>query len=45
MGLFRGGRNRSSFTEPDVKAKKDKKKQKLIPDDEGEYVDYEDIDK
>ncbi|MCK5821732.1 MAG: hypothetical protein KAH17_07595 [Bacteroidales bacterium] len=45
MGLFRSKGNSSSFADTEMKADRDKKHQKLIHDDEGEYVDYEDIDK
>ncbi|MEA1876545.1 MAG: hypothetical protein U9N86_06740 [Bacteroidota bacterium] len=45
VGLFRGKRKTSPFAESERKADKEKKRQKLIPEDEGEYVDFEDIEK
>lgn len=45
VGLFLGNKKRSGFAEPEMKTEKKKKHQKLIPEDEGEYVDFEDVDK
>ena len=36
MSLIRGIRNRSSFAEPEMTADKEKERQKLIPEDEGD---------
>jgi len=45
MGLFRSKESNSPFVKPDSFDDDKKKHQKLIPEDEGEYVDYEDIEK
>jgi len=42
--LLRSGRRRGTSQHDTIKEEQVKKRQKIIPKDEGEYVDFEEVD-
>ena len=45
IGFFRKRSTRSDPSDPEYINKNDQKRKKIIPKDEGEYVDFEEMDK